>query len=92
VEQDLGPIPFPLIGDTNHELSRAFNVLKEDLGVALRGTFIINPSGTIVSAHINDLAVGRSVEETVRTLHAFHSGELTACEWNPGEKTLGPAG
>ena len=78
VEHELGPVPFPLIGDTNHQLSLAFDVLKEDLGVALRGTFIIDPSGAIVSAHINDLNVGRSVEETLRTLHAWGGKEMMA--------------
>jgi len=92
VGNDLGPVPFPLIGDTSHQLSRAFGVLKEDLGVALRGTFIIDPTGTIVSSHVNDLGVGRSVEETLRTLQAFHSGELTPCDWAPGQKTLGKRG
>jgi peroxiredoxin (alkyl hydroperoxide reductase subunit C) len=92
VEGELGHVPFPLIGDTSHQLSRAFGVLKEELGVALRGTFIIDPEGTIVSVQINDLNVGRSVEETLRTLQACRSGELTPCEWRPGQPTLGKAG
>ena len=92
VQNGLGAIPFPLVGDTGHQLSSAFGVLKEDAGVAYRGTFIIDPAGTIVAAHVNDLNVGRSVEEVVRLLAAFRSGDLTGCDWNPGEQTLGKAG
>lgn len=92
VEGRLGRMPFPLIGDTSHELSRGFDVLKEGAGVALRATFVIDPSGTIVASYVNDLNVGRSVDEIVRLVAAFQSGELTACGWNPGEKTLGKAG
>lgn len=89
VEHGLGKVKFPMIGDTNHIMSRAFGVLLEEKGIALRGTFIIDPQGVSRSAVVNDLAVGRSVEETLRTLQAFQTGELTPCEWKPGSKTLG---
>ncbi len=89
VEHGLGKVKFPMLGDTNHEVSRAFGVLVEEKGIALRGTFIVDPQGVVKSAVINDLPVGRSVDETVRTLQAFQTGELTPCEWNPGQKTLG---
>ncbi len=88
VEHGLGKVEFPMIGDTNHRVSRDFNVLLQDKGIALRGTFIIDPSGVLKSAVVNDLPVGRSVEETLRTLQAFQSGKLTGCGWKPGEKTL----
>lgn len=91
VNNGLGPVHFPLIGDTGHQLARAFGVLKEDQGIAFRGTFIIDPNGTIVSYHVNDLNVGRSAEETLRTLQAFQTGDLTPCDWRPGEVTLGRA-
>ncbi len=87
-EQELGKIQFPILADTNHKLSRSFNVLLEDKGIALRGTFIIDPNGILRSAVINDLPVGRSVEETLRTVQALQTGKLTGCEWKPGEKTL----
>ncbi|HIH34655.1 MAG TPA: peroxiredoxin, partial [Nanoarchaeota archaeon] len=51
--------------------------------------FIIDPNGILKSAVVNDLPVGRSVEETLRTLQALQTGKLTGCEWKPGEKTLG---
>ena len=85
----LGQIRFPMIGDTNHSVSKLFNVLVEEAGIALRGTFIINPDGKLCSAVVNDLSVGRNVEETLRTLQAFQTGKLTGCNWKPGEKTLG---
>ena len=87
-DKELGKIQFPILADTNHNLSRSFNVLLEDQGIALRGTFIIDPTGVLRSAVINDLPVGRSVEETLRTLQALQTGKLTGCEWKPGEKTL----
>jgi len=87
-ESSLGKIDFPIIGDTNHEISRLFGVLIEEKGIALRGTFLINPDGKVVSSVVNDLSVGRSVDETFRTLKAFQTGGLTPCEWKPGEKTL----
>ncbi|HXV27983.1 MAG TPA: peroxiredoxin [bacterium] len=90
-EKGLGQVKFPMVADTSHEWSKAFGVLVEDKGIALRGTFIIDPTGTIRSAVINDLSVGRSVDETYRTLQAFQTGELTQCGWKPGEKTLGKA-
>jgi len=90
-EQGLGKVKFPMIGDTNHEWARSFGVLDEEKGIALRGTFIIDPQGVVKSAVVNDLAVGRSVDETIRTLQAFQTGELTQCGWKPGEVTLGKA-
>lgn len=90
-EQGLGKLKFSMVGDTNHTWSKTFGVLVEDKGIALRGTFIIDPNGILRSAVVNDLAVGRSVEETVRTLQAFQTGDLVQCGWKPGEKTLGKA-
>ena len=88
VENGLGQVKFPIIGDTNHAISEGFGVLLPDKGVALRGTFIIDPNGVVRSAVVNDLPVGRSVEETLRTLQAFQTGKLTGCEWKPGEEPI----
>ena len=89
VAHGLGAVKFPMLADTNHELSRAYHVLVKEKGIALRGTFIIDPQGVLKSAVVNDLPVGRSVDETLRTLQALQTGELTGCGWKPGEKTLG---
>jgi alkyl hydroperoxide reductase subunit AhpC len=64
-------------------------VLVEDSGVALRATLLIDPEGIIRSLTVNDLAVGRGVEETLRLLRALQTGELTPCDWEPGQATLG---
>ncbi len=87
-ESSLGKVKFPLLGDTSHQVSDAFNVLIEDKGIALRGTFVIDPNGILKSAVVNDLPVGRSIEETLRTVQALQTGKLTGCGWKPGEKTL----
>lgn len=88
-ERDLPEVKFPILADTTHAVSRLFGVLKEDQGIAYRGTFIIDPEGVLRYAVISDLSVGRSVDETVRVLIALQSGELCPVEWKPGEKTLG---
>ena len=88
VESGLGKVQFPILGDTSHKVARSFNVLLTEKGIALRGTFIIDPNGVLKSAVVNDLPVGRSVEETLRTVQALQTGKLTGCGWKPGEKTL----
>ncbi len=84
----LGKVQFPILGDTSHSVAKTFNVLLEDKGIALRGTFVIDPNGVLKSAVVNDLPVGRSIEETLRTVQALQTGKLTGCGWKPGEKTL----
>jgi alkyl hydroperoxide reductase subunit AhpC len=86
-ENGLGKLAFPLIGDLNRELSQACGILAPE-GFANRATFIVNPEGVIESITINSSNVGRSTEETLRTLQALQSGGLTACGWQPGEKLL----
>ncbi len=78
----------PMLGDTSHALSRAYDVLLEDKGIALRGSFIIDPEGVLQWMAVHPLAVGRSVEETLRVLDALQSGGLTPCGWKKGEQTL----
>ncbi len=89
IEQDLKPLPFPLASDITKDIARAYGVLLPDDGIALRGTFIIDPEGVLKSIVVNDTAIGRSIDETLRTLKALQTGELTGCGWQPGEKTLG---
>jgi len=71
-EGGLGPdLHLPLIADRNMAISRDYGVLLEDEGIALRGLFIIDPKGILRQITVNDLPVGRSVEETVRLIQAF---------------------
>jgi len=86
-ERDMPEVKFPVIADTNHELSRYFNVLLDE-GIALRGTFIIDPDGVLKYMVVSDNNVGRSVEETLRVLKALKTGGLCPIEWKHGEATL----
>jgi peroxiredoxin (alkyl hydroperoxide reductase subunit C) len=88
VDGGIGKINFPMLEDTNHLIAEQFGVLVEEEGIALRGTFIISPEGILESCAINNLNVGRSVEELKRTIAAFQSGGLCPMNWNKGDKTL----
>jgi alkyl hydroperoxide reductase subunit AhpC len=87
----LGKLNYPLLSDISHRISRDYGVLIEEKGISLRGAFIIDPQGVLRSYVVNDLSVGRNVEEIVRILQAFQTGELCPVGWKPGEKTLGKA-
>src|SRR5262245_10696502 len=87
-EPTLRDLPFPMVADTKRELATALGVLHPTEGVALRATFIVDPEGVIRHASVNDLAVGRSVDETLRVLAALQTGGLTACNWKPGDPNL----
>ncbi len=88
VEGDLGPVKFPLFADLTKDASRAYDVLDDDKGIALRGTFIIDDKGNLRSIVVNDLGTGRSVPESLRTVAALQTGGNTPCDWKPGDKTL----
>ncbi len=90
-ERDMPEVKFPVLADTAHTLSRDYGVLIEDKGIALRGTFIIDPDGILQYAVISSLNVGRSVKETLRVVEALQSGELCPVDWSKGQKTLGKA-
>ena len=87
---DLKDLPYPMLADTKRELSQALGVLHKTEGVALRATFIVDPQGVIRHASVNDLSVGRNVDEFLRLLDAFQSDELCPCNWRKGEPTLHP--
>ncbi|HJN10037.1 MAG: peroxiredoxin [Pirellulaceae bacterium] len=82
-------ITHPVIGDTNHAVSRAFGVLKEDAGIAYRGTVIVDDKGIVRSVAVNDLSAGRSPKEVLRTVQALQSGGLCGADWNKGEGFVG---
>lgn len=87
--KDLGALKYPLLADMTHEVSDAYNVLMPEEGIALRGTFIIDPEGVLRYAVYNDLSVGRNVDEILRVLAALQTGELCPVNWKPGTGTLG---
>jgi alkyl hydroperoxide reductase subunit AhpC len=88
----LGEMNIPVLADTNHKLSRDYGVLKEDEGIAFRGLFLIDPKGILRQITINDLPVGRSVDETLRLVQAFQfvdkHGEVCPANWKPGKDTI----
>jgi len=85
---DLRALPFPMLADTKRELSTALGVLHKDDGVPLRATFIVDPTGIIRYVGVNDLSVGRNVEEVLRVLDALQTDELCPCNWQKGDPTL----
>ena len=91
----LGDINYPLVADLKKEIATEYNVLDDAEGVALRGLFIIDPDGVIMHSTINNLPVGRNVDETLRVLQAFqyvqsNPDEVCPANWTPGEKTMKP--
>jgi lipoyl-dependent peroxiredoxin subunit C len=88
---DLKDLPFPMLADTKRELSQALGVLHKDAGVPLRATFIVDPEGVIRYVSVNDLSVGRNVDEVLRVLDALQTDELCPCNWKKGDPTLNAA-
>ena len=89
-------IKFPMIGDPTGAISRNFEVMIEEDGLALRGTFVMDPEGVIKVSEVHDLGIGRSAKELVRKIQAAqyvasHEGEVCPASWQPGEETLSPS-
>jgi alkyl hydroperoxide reductase subunit AhpC len=85
---DLRALPYPMLADTKRELSSALGILHAQEGVPLRATFLVDPEGVIRWVSVNDLSVGRSVDEVIRVLDALQTDELCPCNWKKGEPTL----
>lgn len=88
IKSSLGEIAFPLASDITKSVSKDYNVLIEEEGVALRGLFIIDPEGMIRYSTIHDLNVGRSTQETLRVLKALQTGGLCPIDWEDGQDLL----
>ena len=88
-------ITFPMLADPTRKLCSALGVHIHNEGVALRGTFIVNPEGKIISMEVNDNNIGRSAKELLRKLQAAkfvseHKGQVCPASWQPGDDTLEP--
>lgn len=90
----LGPLRIPLLSDLTHQIAKDYGVYMEDLGHALRGLFIIDGHGVLRQMTLNDLPVGRSVDETLRLVQALQHtdkhGTVCAAGWKPGDDTISP--
>jgi peroxiredoxin (alkyl hydroperoxide reductase subunit C) len=92
----VGKAQFPLVGDPTHQLTNAFGVHIPEEGLALRGTFVINPDGIIKTLEIHSNEIARDVSETLRKLKAAqytaaNPGQVCPAKWKEGEKTLAPS-
>jgi NADH-dependent peroxiredoxin subunit C len=92
----IGKVQYPMIADPTAQLARAFDVLIEEEGLALRGTFVINPEGQIKLCEIHDNGIGRDASELLRKVRAAqyvasHPGEVCPAKWTPGDATLTPS-
>lgn len=85
---DLKELRFPMLADTSKSLAEELGILEANEKVAYRATFIVDPQGIIRWVSVNDLNVGRNVNEVIRVLDALQTDELCPCNWQKGEKTL----
>ena len=90
----IGDIQYPLVADITKKISKKYGVLLKDAGVALRGLFLIDKDGIVRHEVVNDLGLGRSVEEALRVLKALRHleeyGEVCPADWHEGEEAMKP--
>jgi len=91
----IGKIKYPMLADPTGSLSRDYGVMIEEEGLALRGTFLIDPEGMVKAVEIHDNSIGRNTDEILRRVQAAkfvaeHGGEVCPMNWKPGSKTLKP--
>ncbi|EJT6473861.1 TPA: alkyl hydroperoxide reductase subunit C [Clostridium perfringens] len=92
----IGKIKYPMLADPTGKLARDFEVMIEEEGLALRGSFVINPEGEIKAYEIHDNGIGRNAEELLRKVQAAqfvaeHGDQVCPAKWKPGEETLAPS-
>ena len=90
----IGQVQYPIVADESKQISQDYDVLIEEEGIAYRGTFLINKEGKVVHQIINDLPLGRSIEEVIRIIDALHfteeHGEVCPAGWNKGKEGMKP--
>ena len=94
--ETIGKIKYPMIGDPTGVITRNFDVMVESEGLALRGTFVINPEGVIKAIEITDDGIGRDAKELLRKVQAAqyiaaNPGQVCPAKWTPGAETLAPS-
>jgi peroxiredoxin (alkyl hydroperoxide reductase subunit C) len=90
----IGPVKYTMVADVKHEICRAYGIEHPDAGVALRGTFLIDQSGVVRHQSVNDLPLGRDMDEYIRLLDAWQffekNGEVCPAGWRPGRESMKP--
>ena len=90
----IGAVAYPLVADVKHEICQAYDVEFADAGVAFRGSFLIDKKGIVRHQVVNDLPLGRSIDEMLRMIDALQfteeHGEVCPAGWNKGEKGMVP--
>lgn len=90
----IGSMDIPLLADTNHSIGKKYGVMVPEAGITYRGLFIIDKEQNVRQITVNDLPVGRSVDETLRLVKAFQfvdeHGEVCPAGWTPGKDTIKP--
>ena len=94
--ETIGKVQYPMLADPTGKLARDFEVLIEEEGLALRGSFVINPEGEIKAYEVHDNGIGRNAEELLRKVQAAqfvaeHGDQVCPAKWQPGEETLTPS-
>jgi len=94
--ETIGKIQYPMIGDPTLQISRNFEVLREDQGLANRGTYIVDPQGVIQALEITAEGIGRDAKDLLRKVKAAqyvaaHPGEVCPAKWEEGAATLKPS-
>ena len=93
-EGGIGDIRYPLVSDFSKAISRDYGVLLEEDGVALRGSFLIDKDGVLQHAVINNLPLGRNIDEMIRMVDALQftekHGEVCPANWHKGEEAIKP--
>ena len=92
----IGAVAYPLVADVKHEICQAYDVEFADAGVAYRGSFLIDREGTVRHQVVNDLPLGRNVDEMLRMIDALQFtekyGEVCPAGWNKGDEGMMPTG
>ena len=96
ISKTIAKIQYPMLADPTGKLARDFEVMIEEEGLALRGSFVINPEGEIKAYEVHDNGIGRNAEELLRKVQAAqfvaeHGDQVCPAKWQPGEETLVPS-
>ena len=88
----IGPVQYPMVSDVNHEITRAFGIEHPTESVALRGSFLVDKAGLVRHQVVNDLPLGRNIDDMLRMVDALHfhekNGEVCPAQWSEGKEGM----